>query len=53
LFGVCGVLLLIPTDAFAGAGILNLAAAAIGAVLVTLEIRNREPRKTEKARSAA
>ena len=53
LFGVCGLVLLIPTDAFARAGLVNLAAAVVGALLVTLEIRNREPRKAAKTRSAA
>ena len=50
LFGACGLLLLIPTDAFAGAGIVNLVAAALGAGLVTLEVRHRE---SSKARGAA
>jgi hypothetical protein len=45
--------LLIPTDAFAQAGLLNLAAAALGVLLVTLEIRNREPRKTAKTGGTA
>jgi TRAP transporter 4TM/12TM fusion protein len=53
LFGLCGLVLLIPTDAFPQAGLLNLAAAAVGALLVTLEIRNREPREAAKARGAA
>jgi TRAP-type uncharacterized transport system fused permease subunit len=44
LFGVCGLVLLVPTDAFAGAGAVNLAAAALAAVLVTLEVRQRETR---------
>jgi len=52
-FGICGLLLLIPTDAFAGAGPVNLAVAALGAVLVILEIRKREPRQAAKARGAA
>ena len=53
LFGLCGALLLIPTDAFAGAGALNLAAAAFAAVLIILEVRKREPREAAKARGAA
>ncbi len=51
-FGACGLLLLIPTDAFAGAGLVNLAAAALGIVLVTVEIRKREPRQAAKAGGA-
>jgi TRAP-type uncharacterized transport system fused permease subunit len=51
-FALCGLLLLIPTDAFAGAGVFNLAAAVLAALLVTLEIRNREPRKAAKTRGA-
>jgi TRAP transporter 4TM/12TM fusion protein len=53
LFGLCGLVLLIPTDAFPQAGLLNLAAASVGALLVTLEIRNREPRKAAKTSGAA
>jgi TRAP-type uncharacterized transport system fused permease subunit len=53
VFGVCGLLLLVPTDAFAGAGVVNLAAAALAAVLVILEIRNREPREAAKTSGAA
>ena len=53
VFGICGALLLVPTDAFAGAGILNLAAAALAAVLVIVEVRKREPGEAAKARGAA
>lgn len=52
-FGGCGLLLLIPTDAFAGAGVVNLAAAALGAGLVTLEVRHRESAKARGAAKAA
>lgn len=53
IFCICGALLLIPTDAFGGAGIVNLAAAALAAILVILEVRKREPREAAKARGAA
>jgi hypothetical protein len=36
--------LLVPTDAFQGAGILNLAAAAIAGALVALEMRHSSRR---------
>jgi TRAP transporter 4TM/12TM fusion protein len=53
VFGLCGALLLIPTDAFTGAGVVNLAAVALAAVLIILEVRKREPREKAKARGAA
>jgi TRAP transporter 4TM/12TM fusion protein len=53
LFAVCGLLLLIPTDAFTGAGIVNLVAAALGAGLVSLEVRHRESAKARGAAKAA
>jgi TRAP-type uncharacterized transport system fused permease subunit len=52
-FGACGLVLLIPTDAFAGAGTVNLVAAALGAGLVFLEVRHRESAKAGGAAKAA
>jgi len=36
------MVLLVPTDAFQGAGMLNLAATAIAAVLIALEFSRKE-----------
>jgi len=43
-FGACGLVLLVPTDAFQGASILNLAAAVIAGALIALEMRHTSKR---------
>jgi TRAP-type uncharacterized transport system fused permease subunit len=43
-FGACGLVLLVPTDAFEGAGVLNLAAAALAGALIAIEMRHSSKR---------
>ena len=40
MFAASGLVLLVPTDAFAGAGVANLLAAIAAAALITLELRS-------------
>jgi len=46
LYAVCGLVLLVPTDAFSGAGVMNLIAAVAAVALIGLEWRRAPRTKT-------